>query len=432
MPRPYSVCRAGQQRYEVSGQVMGRAIQMCRALATDDTEAKPGRRTRCFDPAKDGSKRKTCQILVDHEFATIVPPSLYLPSELQRRGIRYECGNENPILMTAFDGQGDNFSVEYSCDHLIVGPLHDNDEWKVFCTDAEALIPHGARVIFGDTFDANVTRRAMHILRFIPNAGECQRIVARWDEEVKWVCQAQQRNLFAASATIRGLHEHGYCADDLYDTVNAIVEHINTTAEGKAFQRLCKSLFLMGMYQRRWQGPGKPFPIEEADTHINVTAANVSAELIGTLDDETGAPLDHIGTHSDGAAGVLVNCVRKHGRRAMELLEDMSWLHSDDAAEALGHLTPASLHVRALEPRGSIPTRFVHSLLPMPGSRLIELVRNCLEGRECVRMGSAKLVLTAFMLHFAHGKTIRNPAWRAQTHAQGDIIPLLDKLSNII
>ena len=47
-------------------------------------------------------------------------------------------------------------------------------------------------------------------------------------------------------------------------------------------------------------------------------------------------------------------------------------------------------------------------------------------------MGSARLVLTAMMLHFAAGKAVRSPAWKAQTTAQGDPVLLLHNLSNII
>lgn len=36
------------------------------------------------------------------------------------------------------------------------------------------------------------------------------------------------------------------------------------------------------------------------------------------------------------------------------------------------------------------------------------------------------------MLHFARGKSIPRPAWRTQTAAQGDLVLLLHRLSNII
>ena len=104
MPREYAPCREGNRRYEVTTESMGRAVSMCRELDEDDTMAKPGRRTRCFNPDKP-SRRKTCLTLVPNEFKTIVPISLYFPVELQRRSIRYTCANDNDIMLAAFEAR---------------------------------------------------------------------------------------------------------------------------------------------------------------------------------------------------------------------------------------------------------------------------------------------------------------------------------------
>ena len=431
MPRDYVPCRAGQQRYAVTTEAFGRAIKMCRALAADDTQPKPGRRTRCFDPTKDGSRRKTCQILVDNGFATIVPPSYYLPSELQRRQIDYTCGNDNPLMLGPFEGQGDDWSVEYSADHLIVGPVHSDGAWRTSCVDPASLLPFNAPpVTAGDTLSAAATTRAMPVLHYIPDRDECQHILNRWNDETKWICRSHQQNLFVVSACVRGLTYHRLCADDVFAAVPTIATNVAVSA---SFRDLCHSLWLMGMYQRRWRGPGTPYPIEERDTFAAVTRATVSPRLVGQYDPVTGVPLDAISTAADGAANLLVNCVRMHARHALALLQDRSWLASQEASNALANLCPASLNVQALVPRGTQPTRFVHSLLPMPGSTLLQLIQRCASGQECIRMGSAKLVLTAVMLNFAQTRSsTRDAPWRAQTVEQGDPIMLLDRLSNII
>lgn len=438
MPRQYNPCPPGQQRYEVTSEVMGRGMQMCRALPITDTQAKPGRRTRCFDPTKVNTKRKTCRVLVPHTFPSIAPPSYYFPTELQRRGIEYSCANPNMLLMAPFDGQGDDWTADMSTDHLAIGPMyHEGDgEWQMTCVDPEALLPHGADPpARGESLDRDATHRALAVICYLPTAEECSAIVGRWEAERKWICRSRQQHLFTASALLRGMLTSHCCADELFAPVATIVDGVQSKEAARGLKQLCEALFLMGMYQRKWKGPGTPFPMDEEDTVDAVTPASISPQLRGKRDADLG-PLDYIGTASDGAAGVLVNLVRLNGRRAMQLIDDSSWLDTAEAQNAFLELRPVSLHSRALEPRGSTPTRLVHKLLPSPSTsalaRLDHLVNRCLNGVECIRMGSARLVLTAMMLHFAAGKSVRNPAWKTQTATQGDPVLLLHNLSNII
>ena len=140
-------------------------------------------------------------------------------------------------------------------------------------------------------------------------------------------------------------------------------------------------LWSLGMYQRRWAGPGREYPIEEDDTLRHVTAARVSPELAGQTDPVTGVPLDEISTAADGAEGLLVNAMRMHGRRILELLDDPSWLGDVEAQVELPVLEAASLHAQALVPRAMQPTRLVHSLLPVDGMTIRQTAQSCVDGQ---------------------------------------------------
>ena len=75
------------------------------------------------------------------------------------------------------------------------------------------------------------------------------------------------------------------------------------------------------------------------------------------------------------------------------------------------------------------PTRFVNSLLPLDNNdTLINLIDDCVNGRLCLRMGSARLVLTAVMLYYAAFNTrgTRVP-W-----SDADIFESLELLDNIV
>ena len=436
MPRTYATCRPGAQRYEVKTESMGKPLLMCRALGSNDNLVRVGRRTRCFDPTKDGSKRKTCQILVPHSFATIVPPSYYTASELQRAKISYGCSNQNMLLMAPFDGQGDDFNVHHSADHIVVGPIHLGDSWRVVCMDPSTLLPHGAPAdwpLLDQTFDRPSTLRAMPMLKYIPNAAECDDIIGRWNEERRFICRSDQRNLLAAMAAIRGLIHHNFCADHLFEPVRTIVAAVDTPAKRRLLLDLCHALWNMGMYSRRWTGPGNEYPLSEGSSQVLVTSATVSSDLDGQKDPVTSVPLDAISTvASEGTAGLLANAMRMHARRASELLDDRSWLANAEAEAQLRDLRSVSQHVHALVPRGLRPTRFVHALLPSDVSKLRDTVQSCLGGNMCIRMGSGRLILTAVMLHFAMGSTARDAPWTQQTAAQGDPILLLDRLANIV
>ena len=433
MPREYTDCRPGSQRYEVKTEAMGRAISMCRALADGDTLARVGRRTRCYDPTKDGSKRKQCRVLVRHAFATVVPPSYYLPGELQRAQVGYECANDNQLLMAPFDGQGQEYTVEHATDHIVIGPVFSDGTWAVACMDPASLVPYGATPpAAGDTLDARSTRRAMRFFRYLPTAEECRKILERWDAERRHVCRDDYANLFATMAAVRGLVEHELTSELLFEPVRIICATVNTSAKRRRFRELCYSLWSLGMYQRRWAGPGRAYPIEEDDTLRHVTAAHVSPELAGQTDPVTGVPLDEISTAADGAEGLLVNAMRMHGRRILELLDDASWLGNVEAEVELPVLEAASLHAQALVPRATQPSRLVHSLLPVDGMTIRQTAQSCVDGQMCIRMGSARLCLSAVMLSFALGSPGRDEPWRQQTAAQGDPILLLDRLANII
>ena len=166
---------------------------------------------------------------------------------------------------------------------------------------------------------------------------------------------------------------------------------------------------------------------------MHVTPGAVGRSLRGKTDSETGAPLDYISTHADGAVGMLTNAVLMHSRTALRLLEDRSWLQNTEAEDALRLLEPASLNARALQPRASHPTRFVHSLLPGDFSTLVETVRGCANGSMCVRMGSRALCQSALMLYYAaFDNSHRDVPWKKQTDEQGDPLRLMESIANIV
>ena len=187
------------------------------------------------------------------------------------------------------------------------------------------------------------------------------------------------------------------------------------------------------MFQRRWAGEKTPFPIFEEDTHVHVSPSAIGRRLRGKTDPETGVQLDYISTYADGAVGMLTNAVLMHSRTALRLLEDRSWLENPEAEVALRLLEPASLNARALQPRGTHPNRFVHSLLPDDFSTLTQTVRGCANGSMCVRMGSRALCQSALMLYYAaFDKSHRGVPWKKQTDEQGDPLRLMESMANII
>ena len=398
-PRAYNDCPHGQTRYSVTTtDPWGRTISMCRALAGTDTHARPGRRTRCIDGSRP-SRRRTCTTLVPASFATVTATSLYLPGELLRKGMSHSCANDDPIMMQPFAGQdSDEYGVEHAVDHLVLGPLQLGGDWAVYCVGVESLLPHNQTApAAGAALDVAAVRRAVPILRFIPTREEAELVLARWADEARFVCRAALPNLHTATGLLRGMLRDGQCSDQLWAPLLAVVQALDSRARRRTFARLCDDLWCMGWYQRRWCGPGTPLPFAEQETQRHVTPAQVSRSLVGTADPETGVPLDHIGSAAvDGAQGVLVNAQRMHARSIVRLLDGDGWL-PDAAQRTLRELPPASLHVRALTPRAPA-NAFAHTLLPHGARSLLEVVRRCADGRECVRMGSAKLVLSAAML----------------------------------
>ena len=338
--------------------------------------------------------------------------------------------------MAPFDAQGvEEYSAEHAAGHIVMGPLYLNgSSWQVFCLEPEALVQYNMAMPGpDDRFDREMLWRAMPILKYLPDEPECRNILDRWRTELRYICTADQPRAFAAMACLRGLVDEGICADQLFEPVTVIVESCDTAEKQRRLRDLCYALWYMGMYQRRWAGPGTAYPILEDDTHVQVTEAAVSDELLGEVDPETGAALDEISTFHDGAVGLLGNCVRMHARRALDLMEDATWLGDPVAQRVLQGVRPASLHVRALVPRHTLPSRLVHSLLPADRSTLRSLIQRCVDGSECIRMSSARLCLSAVMLWFATGRpTPAGAPWRQQTAGQGDPILQLHRLANII
>ena len=397
---------------------------MCRALDPGDTEARVGRRTRCYNPNKQ-TARKNCTILVDSDFKTIVAQSYYFPSELEGKA-EYNCANENPLTMSEFDGQGDDYTAETMTDHLVIGPLRQDHDWVVVCVDPLSLLPHNHPYPnAADTFAVHVVRRALPMLKHIPTEAEAQLILDRWMQQQRFICQSNEQNLFTACAVLRGMIAQGLCADSLFAPVQTIVDALDTSARRRSFGRMCFSMFRMGMYMRRWRGPGTPFPWEEDQTTRLVTAETVSASLIGQHDPETAVALDYVSTYDDGAVGVLTNCVRMNARLLMAYFEE-DWLAAD-AMDALHNLPPVSTNVRALVPRHKKP-RHVHTLLPFDRDSLISLVDQCVHGSYCIRMGSAKLVASSMLLYHSAFKTRgRDVPWSDE-----DVVSRLYLLANII
>ena len=427
MPRVYNDCPAGQTRYTVTTEdAFGRAMDMCRQLDADDNEVKPGRRTRCFSPAKE-TARKQCTVLVDSEFRTVVTPSFYTPGELQRKNVPYECSNQDQIMMGDFEGQGDDFSIRHAVSHIVIGPTRVDGEWVVKCMDPESLVPHGQPPPQeGDVLSLNNTRRGMRIAGYVPTEEECIIVLRRWADERRWVCPADRTKLQTASCFLRSLQANNLCADHLFQPVNELVTALDTRAKEASFKSMVSHLFLLGMYQRRWTGEGTPYPFAESDTRRLVTQANVSQSLRGRLDPETRAPLDYVSSGDiDGAEGVLTNCMRMHGRMFMAYFEAEDWL-DDDAIGILNDLQAASIGTRALVARHKKPTRYVHQLLPTDGGTLISLVESCILGQACIRMGSARMILSACMLYYSAFKTTGGVPWTDEH------VKMLEVLDNII
>ena len=429
MPRQYADCKPGSRRYIITTEdAFGRALGMCRQLDADDDQVKVGRRTRCFHPDRPAGNRKTCRTLVSREFKTLVSPSYYFPTELQRRGVGYECHNQNEIMLSDFAGQGEGYAAEFQTDHLIVGPVKADGSWIVRCSDPQSLLPGDAPPPpSGSTFSARHTRRAAQIVGYVPTRDECTHILERMTDEWNKLCRDSRENMELVTGFVRGLLVHHYCSDDLFSPVQDIVDGLDGREKRVAFMEFTRHLFLMGMYQRRWTGEGS-YPFEENQTRRLVTPQTVARSLRGKTDPETQASLDYVSSNSnDGAEGVLVNCVRLHARKVMNYFED-DWL-SPEGMDALRAVQPASIHLRALLPRHVKPTRFVNSLLPLDNNdTLINLIDDCVNGRLCLRMGSARLVLTAVMLYYAAFNTrgTRVP-W-----SDADIFESLELLDNIV
>ena len=396
---------------------------MCRRLAADDTEVRAGRKTRCFNPDRE-TKRKQCLTLVPHYFRTVVSPSFYLPSELQRQNVEYSCINPNQLIMDEFEGQGQNFTIQHAADHIIVGPMLGNGRWGVRCVDPSALVPHGAPVIGeGETLNFRDTKRAMQITGFVPTQEDCQLILDRWQNERRWICNLGRENLNTGMAFVRSLRAHNLCSDDLFEPVSEIVEALTTRDATSNFKRMVGHLFSMGMYMRRWAGEGTPYPWLEADTHILVTL--VSQSLRGQVDPDSRLPLDYISTNSaDGTAGLLVNLVRMHGRLFLSYLEDN--VLDQNTISALRNIQVASISTRSLVPRHKKPTRYVHQLLPIDGETLVSVVNRCMLGQMCIRMGSSRLITTATMLFYAAFSSASGAPWSDEDIAN------LEQLDNII
>lgn len=419
----YASCRDGFTRYEITTDkpIMGRSVKMCRALGPNDTTSRPGRRTRCF--ASDGPKRKNCQVLVPHAFETIAAPSYYLPSELQRAKIGYACANPDQSN-DAFEGQGDAYNVTFAVDHLVYGPVFNGTNHVVKCVDSEYVRP-GASV-----------RSALDIISYAPTSDNAAQIYARWTAEARYTCPNSLPMLERMKQWVNELTQQNLCSDQLFAPVIDIIEVIDTPQKRKIMKKLCSHVFYQGMYQRRWRGPGTPFPIEEDDTLADAQAnQEVSSSLVGATDDQAGVPLDYISTvAADDVEGVLLNAVRMHGREALALLDDTSWLGSARAAAAMSSLKCAN-KVRALEPRGSTPSRFVHSLLPDDRITLRDTTARCINtaGQQmCIRMGSHRLVLTALMLYYALPRPPSNAPWSQQTNLQGEPLQAMQNMSRVI
>ena len=164
-------------------------------------------------------------------------------------------------------------------------------------------------------------------------------------------------------------------------------------------------------------------PFLEQDTRVLVTPAAVAQSLVGATDPDTGAPLDYISnSQTDGAEGLLSNCVLYHGRNLLVCLDDDQLCDSD----SLRNLSACTSNVRTLVPRNK-SNPFVHTLLPADYDTIGGLAFRCMRGQMCIRMASAKLILSAVMLYYSlFTSTGRDAVW------SDDDVARLHELDNIV
>ena len=223
MPRTYTPCRDGQNRYATKTWKGGRSLEMCQQLSALDTGPKAGRTTRCFDPEKE-SNRKTCTVLVPHSFKTIAPPSFWSGGELQRMEIGWTCPEINHYIGGPFEGQGEDFTSEHSTDHIVVGPIKVGGIWQVNCVYSPSLLLHNSPMPGPfDTFNRMETRHALGLIGYVPDRDQAEAIIARWDNERKWLCPSSQENMNIASAFVRGLIGYHMSSDDLCEDLRTVV-----------------------------------------------------------------------------------------------------------------------------------------------------------------------------------------------------------------
>ena len=399
--------KPNERRFVVRKESMGRAVSMCRELAPFE-KRQFGRQTMCIDPSEDRSRAKVCKYLLPSNFETIVPPSYYVPSELKYSKIPYECSSANVISMMPFP-KGPNTT------HVIIGPLKSKGHWQMYCLDEQFF-----------------TNSLVALVVYVPTSLECDVILKRWQREIsdKNICPQDVAVVVRIAKVVTHLQDTGRCSDQLYKSVKEISSCVSWNFQKKTIERLCMHIWHLGMYSRRWAGPGRRYPFEETQTLITVLEHTTSEHLRNKSDEITGEPLDYISDVADGSVGLLINCIRMHSREALNIIKNRkNWMCGDKTYTFMC----ANYHARALVPRQDYPSSFVHSILPYQTSEhsktLEEVLERCATGRQCIRTASVTLLLTAIMIHFAVAKSDDEIPWMEDTLNTLNSLEYLDTIA---
>lgn len=214
-------------------------------------------RTACYAPTEHSARRRTCQLLVDPE-SDVVPdfePGLYLYGSNRFGDSRFVCQHFDFLTFTRSTLRSDRGTIaQYSV--AILGPFVDPNTKRlvVRCIDMEA-------------FDGNSIRGSLvnlgRAFQHLNDAGEPENIVPVPTLEMLTTFFNEMQNandsLAEHAARMQG------CLQKLrYQRLHQL-DFARVCNEDPTFRtqvrRILRCFWEIGLYSRRWAGPGRIMPI---------------------------------------------------------------------------------------------------------------------------------------------------------------------------